>query len=114
MYTCPVCGYDKLKKPPEEHLICVCCGTQFDLDDEGPLAKPVMHAMLRRAWVESGAHWYSRVVPPSAAWNPWRQMFVAGFYDARWLGSIEVTESGTTSTGGFIRRIEASGELVPA
>jgi hypothetical protein len=77
MYTCTVCGFDKLKHPPMDHAICPCCGTQFGLDDEGYLGKADIHRDLRKRWIAKGARWYSRVIPPPPQWNPWLQLYAA-------------------------------------
>ncbi len=69
-YTCPVCGYDHLIRPPADHLICPCCGTQFGLDDED-----LTYAELRLAWVANGARWWSPNTAPPANWDPTRQLF---------------------------------------
>lgn len=74
-YTCPVCGYPDLENPPEDHLICPSCGTQFGYDDVGH-----SYAELRKMWVASGAEWF--LARPPLAWNPWLQLIMAGFsYD---------------------------------
>lgn len=43
-YTCPVCFYAGLSRPPEDHLICPSCGVQFGYDDA-----TTTHAELRAA-----------------------------------------------------------------
>ena len=58
-YTCPVCEYDKLVDPPEDHEICPSCGTHFGLDDDQR-----SHADLRAAWIAAGRPWFSRSTPP--------------------------------------------------
>lgn len=54
-YTCPVCDYDKLKRPPEGDTICPSCGTQFGYHDF-----TLSHAELRERWIKSGRVWHSK------------------------------------------------------
>ncbi len=63
-YMCPVCGYDRLELPPERHMICPSCGTQFGLDT-------VLHSIeeLRRRWLAAGAAWWSESEVPPQGWN---------------------------------------------
>ena len=58
-YTCSVCGYDSLRYPPENFIICPCCGTQFELHDAVR-----SHEELRRQWVAARDKWHSRAIPP--------------------------------------------------
>jgi hypothetical protein len=96
MYQCTVCGYPKLKYPPEDHVICPSCGTQFGLDDEGPYSKAFLHRDLRDRWRKKGANWYSRVVPMPLGWNGYNQLINAGLlFDAEWLHGVVVTSSVT-------------------
>lgn len=74
VYTCPVCGYDRLPRPPEDYLICPSCGTEFDYDDFR-----TKHTELRRRWIVSGAKWQSSVIPSPPNWSPFEQMRRAGF-----------------------------------
>ena len=69
MYTCPVCGFDRLEDPPNNYTICPSCGTEFEYDDAR-----MSRAGLRRAWVEGGYQWWSKLEPPPARWNPERQL----------------------------------------
>ena len=71
--TCPVCGYDRLDKPPADFAICPCCGTEFGYDDYAASIEE-----LRLRWIRSGAPWFSRHTPPPPAWNPYRQLLQAG------------------------------------
>ena len=79
MYPCPVCGYNKLEEPPEEHAICPSCGTQFGYNDEGPLSKDLMHAELRRDWIAHQAQWSSTVIHKPVGWSGWTQLVDAGY-----------------------------------
>ena len=69
MYTCPVCGFDRLEDPPNNYTICPSCGTEFEYDDVR-----MTRAELRRAWVEGGYKWWSELERPPARWNPERQL----------------------------------------
>lgn len=68
-YLCPVCGYDGLDLPPDNHTICPSCGTQFGLDT-------LLHSVdeLRLRWLALGARWWSEsdVAPPG--WDGRRQV----------------------------------------
>lgn len=75
-YTCPVCGYSNLTKPPEDFYICPCCGTEFENDDF-----EVSHAELRDSWLSAGAPWFSQFTSPPSGWNirkAYDQVFNAG------------------------------------
>lgn len=69
MYTCPVCGYERLAEPPMNFTICPCCGTEFEYDDYG-----TPYAELRRRWILNGFRWFSPVDPQPNNWNPVRQL----------------------------------------
>lgn len=58
-WTCPVCEYDRLRHPPENHHICPSCGTQFDYDDGAKT-----HAELRAEWIAGGRKWWSEANKP--------------------------------------------------
>lgn len=64
-YLCPVCGYNKMARPPEDFYICPCCGTEFENDDF-----ETSHAELRRRWEDRGMQWFSRHTPPPPFWSP--------------------------------------------
>lgn len=58
-YTCPVCGYDKLRNPAEaqNYNICSRCRTEFGLDDdmlvfEKNISFDEAHAELRKEWIK--------------------------------------------------------------
>lgn len=74
IYRCPVCGYDRLEKPPTNYSICKSCGTEFGYDDFA-----TSHDELRQQWIGNGMRWYSRRVPPPIGWNPVRQLLSAGY-----------------------------------
>jgi hypothetical protein len=57
-YQCPVCLFDGLTFPPADHKICVCCGTQFGLDDFDYTVEE-----LRARSLASGARWFSQHSP---------------------------------------------------
>ncbi len=73
-YVCPVCGYNKLWRPPSDYLICPSCGTEFNYHDA-----VVGHEELRRDWLAAGGLWHSRVIAPPPGWNPFEQLVQAGF-----------------------------------
>jgi hypothetical protein len=81
MFKCPVCGYNSLRKPPENHEICPSCGTQFGYTDETPEPLALAHTRLRRNWISNGARWHSRVVPQPPFWDPWTQLISAHLLD---------------------------------
>lgn len=69
MHTCPVCGFGRLEDPPNNYTICPSCGTEFEYDDVR-----MTRADLRRAWVEGGYQWWSKLEQPPTRWNPERQL----------------------------------------
>ena len=69
MYTCPVCGYDKLSEAPEHFTICSSCGTEFEYDDAF-----LSHMELRDRWFRNGAHWWSTIEPQPLQWDPYLQI----------------------------------------
>jgi hypothetical protein len=73
-YKCPVCGYNKMTRPPQDFYICPSCGTEFENDDT-----IFTHQELRDLWVEHGARWFSRVTLPPPGWNAYNQLFNAGY-----------------------------------
>jgi hypothetical protein len=77
MHKCPVCGYDKLRRPyQEEDIICPSCGTEFGYTDATR-----RHAELRQRWRDNGAHWYSQVNPEPVGWNGYKQLLDAGLIE---------------------------------
>jgi hypothetical protein len=93
MHKCPVCGYDKLRRPFEdEDIICPSCGTEFGYTDATR-----SHAELRQRWLDAGAHWYSRVTPEPPAWNAYEQLKRAGFIN--YAPKSEDTQRGTGVVG---------------
>ena len=69
MFTCPICGYDKMPRPPEDYTICPSCGTEFWIDDVEYTPDE-----LRARWINTGYAWHSRVVPRPADWHPVKQL----------------------------------------
>lgn len=69
VYLCPVCGYDKLRQPATNHMICPCCGIHFDYDDYA-----VSHDQLRQEWLDKGASWFSRKTTKPEGWNSEEQL----------------------------------------
>jgi hypothetical protein len=92
MFTCPVCGYDRLNKPPMDYLICPCCGTEFGYSDSGPEPVAQIHAELRAYWLNHGSQWHSRAVPQPLFWNPYFQLINANLAAGiPWLVNLVVT-----------------------
>lgn len=58
-----------MEEPPQDDLICPCCGIHFGYDDFA-----VSHAELRSAWLDKGAHWFSRHTPMPSDWSPVNQL----------------------------------------
>jgi len=90
-YLCPVCGYDKMKTPPEDYNICPSCGTEFGYEDFADTYQERQERWeeLRFRWLSRGAPWFSPVTRAPANWNPYRQA-ISVAYHLR-------TESGHTS-----------------
>ena len=84
MEICPVCGYDRMLRPPAAGYICPCCGVEFELDDDG-----VSHEALRKRWIMHGMPWFSQHTVPPANWNPLTQLSM--------LGPLVVVESHMTT-----------------
>jgi len=76
MYICPVCGFNQMPFPADDHNICSCCGTEFGYHD-----RVRSHHVLREAWMSKGCPWFSTALRPSAEWNPFVQMLNAGLID---------------------------------
>lgn len=68
-YQCTVCGYWQLTRPPQDDTICPCCGTHFGYHDYA-----TTHEELRRKWISSGAHWFSRAQTSPVGWDPFVQL----------------------------------------
>jgi len=68
-YTCPVCGYNRLRFSPDDYTICPSCGTQFGYTDARR-----SHEQLQAQWLASGAPWHSRVVPRPENWDAAKQV----------------------------------------
>lgn len=107
-YTCPVCGYDNLRRPPMRHSICICCGTQFDYDDA-----TVSHARLRTQWIRDGANWWSEDFRPPYNWSPSEQLLNIGYEvtdaDIAAIYRDSETTSGRISVGGSVRLDKTGG-----
>ena len=87
MHSCPVCGYKGLRHPPENHLICPSCGTQFGYSDVGSKPKAEIWADLRLYWINNGKTWHSKVVPKPSLWNADKQLIDANLFDASWINN---------------------------
>src|SRR5205085_9679100 len=66
-YTCPVCGYNGLDKPPADYEICPSCGTEFGYNDAAPSAirKRLRQRELTRQWIRSGMNWFDAGTQPA-------------------------------------------------
>lgn len=71
-YQCPVCFYSDMARPPRDHNICVCCGTELELDDYDFTVSE-----LRDRWVLNHMPWFSRETPPPSGWDPVKQLELA-------------------------------------
>jgi len=92
MFNCPVCGYDRLSKPPSDYSICPSCGTEFGYSDAGPEPAWQIHQALRKNWIDRGAVWHSQQIAPPALWNPWLQLANAKLStDIPWLSGLTFT-----------------------
>jgi hypothetical protein len=69
IYTCAVCGSDRLSSPPADYTICPSCGTEFGYTDFA-----TSHEELRRRWMAGGARWWSPNTPPPPNWSPVEQL----------------------------------------
>ncbi|MEW5953608.1 MAG: hypothetical protein AB1815_07690 [Bacillota bacterium] len=80
MYTCPVCGYEKLYEPAYNkygygsHEICPCCGYQFGYDDDD---QGISHEEYRNNWLKSGAKWFDASTKPDN-WDAKTQLLRIG------------------------------------
>ena len=73
-YQCPVCGFDAMPFPPEDHTVCSCCGTEFGYHD---LRRS--HDDLRKAWIDRGSPWFSQKgfsqrMPKPEGWDARKQL----------------------------------------
>ena len=86
MFTCPVCGYEKLTakpyaswpprdgvalSPPYEDLlgapsyeVCPRCGFEFGNDDNPGTARPVSFEEYRSDWIARGRPWFDTAAAP--------------------------------------------------
>ena len=72
-HQCPVCGFDQMPFPPEDHNICSCCGTEFGYHN-----RMRSNQELREMWIAKGCPWFSSAMAPPTEWNPDAQMSRAG------------------------------------
>lgn len=90
---CPVCGYDRLRRPVQNDDICPCCGTHFGYEDAAPTEEGRQQRWkeLRAEWRSYDYPWFSPVTLPPAHWDPHAQLLAAGLVTA-------VVNRGTRST----------------
>ncbi len=98
-YLCPVCGYNKMARPPEDFYICPCCGTEFENDDF-----ETTYAELRYRWEDRGMQWFSRNTPQPLYWNPEIQLEnLSRFENAPKHTTVQTLQEGDASKAhGFV------------
>jgi hypothetical protein len=67
-YVCPICKWDELDEPPEDHKICHNCGTHFDYDDCWHT-----HRQLQTMWEAAGK--------PTWGSDRWGYRWIDWYYD---------------------------------
>lgn len=88
MYTCPICGYNRLEHPARDFNICPCCYTEFGYEDH--ITSP---AELRAEWIRNGMRWEgSNVIPAPADWSPIQQLIQAGYLHDLYMPTPDQTE----------------------
>lgn len=107
MYSCPVCGYDRLEQAPRDFAICPSCYTEFGYDDATR-----SHDELRKAWLRKGAPWEAgNVFPPPDGWNGYAQLLRAGLgYDFASRG--DEPREVTIDLGTMVTRVGGAGSVV--
>ena len=75
MYTCPVCGWDRLLEPPQSasgdsYEICPCCGFEFGVTDDD---RGFSYEAWREAWIARGMIFLWPAQKP-AKWDPVAQL----------------------------------------
>jgi len=71
-YSCPVCGFAKLKEPPRSasggpsYEICPACGFQFGVSDDDD---EISYEQWRADWVHSGMEWTSLGITKPRGWD---------------------------------------------
>jgi hypothetical protein len=98
MYTCPVCGYDRLSEAPLNFTICPCCGTEFEYDDAR-----ATHAQLRTAWLRDGARWWSPVDSPPPDWDPYVHLNAMIADPPIWNAALNAQRANRSSPTGLER-----------
>jgi hypothetical protein len=106
MYTCPVCGFDRLRRPPLNFLICQSCGTEFGYSDS-----TASYRQLQAEWIANGLRWHSNVIPPPSGWNAYKQLRNIGvigassFESSTNVGLVDLSSTHTLieSAGGSVR-----------
>ena len=68
-YSCPVCGFNGLRRPPANYTICPCCSTEFGASDFS-----WSHDELRSQWIALGSSWSNRYIPEPPNWSAVRQL----------------------------------------
>lgn len=89
-YQCPVCGYNRLSKPPQDYTICPCCGTEFEVDDFDKT-----YDQLRAEWLRNPV-WSSRRVAKPTGWSPYTQLANLSGLQAKATSSATIVRLGNT------------------
>jgi hypothetical protein len=106
---CPVCGYDRLRRPPRNFIICPSCGTEFSYSDSA-----VSHQELRREWLLHGGKWQSNVMRQPIGWDRDRQLQNLDRVQNSATTPTFSTHIETAATITTPMRVEARGELISA
>ena len=75
-YTCPVCGFDRLREPPygpanePSYEICRCCGFEFGFDGENSI---IIFSEFRQRWIDAGVPWFISTLKPKN-WDYQKQL----------------------------------------
>lgn len=96
MFDCPVCGYNKLKRPADDFLICPCCGTEFSYTN----AKR-SNAELTLRWFVGGMRWHSKRVSPPQDWDPQKQLRDAGLFSFEETTQTQIRQGVVSKHGDF-------------
>lgn len=84
MYTCTICGYDKLEEPLWDevegfptHFICNCCGFESGFHNDN---LEMTIEQYRGEWISEGAKWFSSCVKKPENWDFKEQLKNIGIY----------------------------------
>jgi hypothetical protein len=76
MYSCPVCGYDRLKTDPRgvggySFVTCPCCMFEFGFDD---LSVGETYESYREKWIRDGMPWRATWCAAPPRWDAAEQL----------------------------------------